>query len=48
MTQQITAAQMGVNHRKKKPYSSKNEARPAFIDTGLYVASFRAMIKGLE
>jgi hypothetical protein len=39
---------MGVNHRKKHPYSSENEARPAFIDTGLYMASFRAMIKGLQ
>lgn len=39
------AAQAGVNHRKKHPYSSKNKARPAFIDTGLYQQSFRAWIE---
>lgn len=48
MTQQITAAQMGVNHRKKRPYSSENAARPSFVDTGLYQASFRAMFEGTE
>ncbi|MHB1310543.1 MAG: hypothetical protein ACYC3L_00905 [Gemmatimonadaceae bacterium] len=45
LTQQITAAQMGVSHRKKHPYASKNKERPAFIDTGLYQASFRAWIE---
>lgn len=36
------AAAEGVNHRKKHPYARKNRARPNFVDTGLYVASFRA------
>lgn len=36
------AGSRGVNHRKKRPYSSKNKPRPAFIDSGLYQASFRA------
>ena len=36
------AAARGVNHRRKMPYSSKNKPRVAFVDTGLYVASFRA------
>jgi hypothetical protein len=36
------AADRGVNHRKKNPYAQSNKARPAFIDTGLYRASFRA------
>jgi hypothetical protein len=36
------AAQAGVNHRKKRPYASSNKPRPSFVDTGLYVASFRA------
>ena len=36
------AAQAGVSHRKKHPYAAKNKARPVFIDTGLYQASFRA------
>lgn len=39
------AAMRGVSHRKKKPNSKKNKARPAFIDTGLYQASFRAQIE---
>ncbi len=39
------AANAGVNHRKKHPYSQKNKARPVFIDTGLYVASMRAWIE---
>lgn len=38
------AASAGVNHRKKHPFSKKNKARPAFIDTGLYQSSFRAWI----
>ena len=36
------AANAGVSHRKKHPYAAKNKARPTFIDTGLYQASFRA------
>ncbi len=36
------AAARGVNHRKKHPYAKANKPRPAFVDTGLYVASFRA------
>lgn len=39
------AAAAGVNHRKKHPYAQKNRARPAFIDTGLYRASFRALVR---
>lgn len=42
--QQIDAASQGVNHRKKKPYSSKSPARAEFVDTGLYQASFRAWL----
>lgn len=45
ITQQITAAQMGVNHRKKASVNKGNAARPAFIDTGLYQASFRAEVE---
>jgi len=36
------AAARGVNKRKLHPYAGKNKARPAFVDTGLYVESFRA------
>ena len=42
--QAIAAAQNGVSHRFKKP-KAKRGPRPAFIDTGLYQASFRAQIK---
>lgn len=38
------AAERGVNHRKKRPFAKKNKPRPAFIDTGLYRASFRAIV----
>ena len=38
------AAQAGVSHRKKHPYAKKNKPRPAFVDTGLYVQSFRAWV----
>lgn len=38
------AAQNGVSHRRKKPYA-KRDARPAFVDTGLYVQSFRAWVE---
>ncbi len=44
ITQQIMAAKVGVSHRKKMPYSSDNDPRPAFIDTGLYQQNFRAWI----
>lgn len=36
------AAAAGVNHRLKHPYAKANKERPAFVDTGLYVNSFRA------
>lgn len=39
------AGAAGVNHRKKHPYSSKNPARPAFIDSGLFRESFRAWVE---
>jgi hypothetical protein len=35
------AALMGVSHRFKKPYQ-RRPRRPSFIDTGLYLASFKA------
>lgn len=44
--QAIEAADAGVNHRKKSPYSSKNQSRAAFVDTGLYQAAFRAWTSG--
>lgn len=40
-----SAAASGISHRRKMPYSSKNPSRPAFVDTGLYRSSFRAVIK---
>lgn len=42
--QTIAAADEGVNHRKKRPYAAENPARPEFVDTGLYQASFRAWV----
>lgn len=39
------AAMRGVSHRRKQPFSKKNRARPAFVDTGLYRSSFRALVK---
>jgi hypothetical protein len=44
ITQQITAAQLGKNSRKKKGYNKNYEARPALIDTGLFQSAFRAWI----
>ena len=35
------AAAAGVNHRKMHPYAKANKARPDFVDTGLFVSSFR-------
>jgi hypothetical protein len=46
ITQQITAAQIGKNSRKKSGYNKNNEARPAFIDSGLFQSSFRSWIEG--
>lgn len=37
------AAQRGVSNRKMKP-NAKRAPRPAFVDSGLYVASFRAWV----
>jgi hypothetical protein len=36
------AALRGVNHRLKHPYAKGNPRRPSFIDTGLYMAHFKA------
>ena len=44
LTQQITAAQIGKNSRKKAGYNKNNEGRPALIDTGLYQKSFRSWV----
>ncbi|QGZ66876.1 hypothetical protein FAZ98_31720 [Paraburkholderia acidisoli] len=46
--QTIDAADAGVSHKKKHPNSSKNKARAAFVDTGLYQASFRAWLTNDE
>jgi hypothetical protein len=43
--QTVQAADDGVNHRKKHPYANANKARPAFVDSGLYQASFRAWLE---
>jgi hypothetical protein len=40
--QQSAAAAAGINHRKKNPNTEKS--RQAFIDTGLYQASFRCWV----
>lgn len=45
VSQPVMAARKGTNHRKKHPYAKKNKARPAFIDTGLYQASFRTWVE---
>lgn len=42
--QAVDAADQGVSHRKKQP-NKKRKARPEFVDTGLYQASFRAWIE---
>ena len=39
------AAARGVSHRLKHPYAQKNPARPFAVDTGLYVQSFRAIVR---
>jgi hypothetical protein len=48
ITQQITAAQMGHSKRFKDRYNTKGkrDARPAFVDTGLFQASFRSWVTG--
>lgn len=38
------AAQKGISHRFKRPRGSR-VPRPSFIDTGLYLSSFRAWIE---
>lgn len=38
------AALAGVDHRLLHPYARSNPARPSFIDTGQYQASFRAWV----
>lgn len=44
---QVVAAGMGVSHRFKDAMNRQGQrgARPAFIDTGLYSASFRAWLE---
>jgi hypothetical protein len=42
--QDVDAANQGVSHRMKQPLK-KRKARPEFVDTGLYQASFRAWIE---
>lgn len=39
------AARKGVNHRLAEPYAKGNPRRPSFIDTGLFIASFRAWME---
>lgn len=39
------AAIRGVSHRRKSPYAQRNPSRPAFVDTSLYVSSFRSTVK---
>lgn len=39
------AALDGVNHRLKHPYAAKNKRRPSFVDTGLYLASFKSEVE---
>lgn len=39
------AAIDGVNHRLAHPDAKGNPRRPSFVDTGLYVASFRAWME---
>jgi hypothetical protein len=38
--------QGGVSHRFLHPYARSNPERPSFVDTGQYVASFRAWVDG--
>ena len=40
------AALRGVNHRRIHPYAKGNAPRPSFIDTGLYMANFKAWVDG--
>lgn len=43
----IQAAINGNSQRKKTPNAKANPARVAFVDTGLYVASFRVWMEGI-
>lgn len=43
--QVIQAAEAGISHRRKKSHAKKNPKRQAFVDTGLYQASFRAWLE---
>jgi hypothetical protein len=36
------AAKAGINHRLAHPYAKANPRRPSFIDTGMYMAHFKA------
>lgn len=47
-TWQSKAAAAGVSHRKKDPDAEDNAARPSFVDTGLYRASFRAWLTNVD
>jgi len=38
------AAEAGVSHRKKHPYAKANPSRPAFVDTGTFLASFKVWL----
>jgi hypothetical protein len=38
------AADAGKSKRFKSGYTKGRKARPAFVDTGLYVSSFRAWV----
>jgi len=46
LNEPIQAAIKGVSHRKKTPNAKDNPARVAFVDTGLYVGSFKAWLTG--
>jgi hypothetical protein len=43
--QKVEAADSGVTQRKKRSNANSNPARPAFVDTGLFQASFRAWLE---
>jgi hypothetical protein len=38
------ASWRGVNHNLSHPYARRNPIRPSFIDTGLYLGSFKAWV----
>ena len=39
------AAKKGVSHLRAHPYAKGNPQRPSFVDTGMYMRSFRAWIE---